>query len=144
MDRTDEAAHKRLVDAMTTRRDQLRLRWDAIAAGAGITAAHLGKFRRGETGLRPRTIAGLERMLRWKAGAFSQIMAGQDPIDLDDDGDTKQPAAVKSELIAELRAMEGGTLIWFTRKSMSEKQRERVAEMAKALALELMDEDEAF
>lgn len=80
MTRTDEASRERLAAAMDQRRIELRLQWEEVASRAGISTAHLRKFRRGGAELGALARAQLEEALQWAPSSLLLVEAGQDPI----------------------------------------------------------------
>lgn len=98
MNRTDEAAREVLAAAMEQRRIDLRLRWEEIAAMAGISTAHLRKFRRGEGGLGAVATARLEEALEWAPGSLRSIESGLDPLPLQRNA-TVRPSTVEAKAI---------------------------------------------
>ncbi len=131
-----DADHRRLAAAIASRKKQLRLQWEEIAEAAGITSAHLRKFRSGETGLRPATQAGLETALAWQAGAFDRIKAGEQPVPLQHEqaaAEAKAPASPppQGDRQTLLRVVDGGAVSFTAPRGASE---EHIQEMANRIA----------
>lgn len=146
MTRTDEAARERLAAEMDRRRIALRLRWEEIAAMAGITTAHLRKFRRGDAGLGAIVEAKAEEALQWEPGSFRRLEAGLEPIPRDiassstlDTAETKaavppepSPTPFRPQTVEELRAELGMLMAKLTpeeRASLEEVIAEEEAEL---------------
>ncbi|TMS00110.1 hypothetical protein [Nonomuraea basaltis] len=80
MERVDN--FKRLAELMNQRRVALRLQWNDVAEQAGISTAHLRKFRSGEAGVSDLVRARLEEALQWASGSIESVLAGGDPTEM--------------------------------------------------------------
>ena len=70
--------HEHLARLMDNRRLELGMRWDEVAAAAGIKPPTLRAIRNGTNRPSALTKHGLERALSWPAGTIDAILDGQD------------------------------------------------------------------
>jgi transcriptional regulator with XRE-family HTH domain len=75
----DDAARRRLDEAMDQRRLELGLEWREVAERAGITYETLRAARRGKGNIPPRTRRAIERGLQWSPGSVAELLAGRSP-----------------------------------------------------------------
>ena len=99
MPRSDPA---RLDSYMNARRLDLGLRWETVAAAAGISETGLRLLRRSPAIPRELTQRGLERALAWERGSVRRVIDGGEPVPLpgspgapDGEGDDR-PVLVRS------------------------------------------------
>lgn len=138
MTRTDEAPRERLAEAMEERRLQLGRTWDAIAAEAEVSPAHLRKFRRGQYNLGPLVGPRVEAAFGWKTGSFARIEAGLDPIPVHpEDVDETQTPSDQPESLA------GGTTepTWAEAMTSIERTMQTIAVAHQAIVERLESQD---
>lgn len=70
--------HEHLARLLDHRRLELGMRWDEVAAAAGIKPPTLRAIRNGTNRPSALTQRGLERALSWPTGTIDAILAGQD------------------------------------------------------------------
>lgn len=71
--------HEALDRAMDTRRLDLDLNWNDVAAAARISVATLRAIRSGANRPAPLTKRRLEAALRWSSGSIDALLAGGEP-----------------------------------------------------------------
>lgn len=64
---------------MDSRRRDLRLKWDEVAARAGIHRETLRQIRIGKGDIRPLSATGIEDALQWEHGSIDRILEGGEP-----------------------------------------------------------------
>ena len=91
---------------MDSRRRDLRLKWDEVAARAGIHRETLRQIRIGKGDIRPLSATGIEDALQWEHGSIDRILNGGEPaIRLTDTGRADDDMSVTREpSVAELAA----------------------------------------
>jgi hypothetical protein len=72
---------------MDSRRRDLRLTWDEVAAHAGIHRETLRQIRIGSGDIRPLSAAGIENALEWERGSIDAILEGRDPTTITEAAD---------------------------------------------------------
>jgi transcriptional regulator with XRE-family HTH domain len=72
-------ARARLAELMDSRRRDLRLTWDEVAARAGIHRETLRQIRIGKGDIRPLSATGIEDALQWEHGSIDGILEGGEP-----------------------------------------------------------------
>ena len=75
--------HERLARYIDQRRLELGMKWDEVAAAAGIKPPTLRAIRNGTNSPSPLTMRGLDRALQWAPGSVEQILKGSDPLPAD-------------------------------------------------------------
>jgi len=76
------AARQRLAEQMDARRLELGMRWQDVAAEAGVSLKTLYSVRTGEGGVTGLTQGKVEKGLRWGPGSVESILGGGDPVPL--------------------------------------------------------------
>jgi hypothetical protein len=64
---------------MEARLLELGLKWQDVATAGGISLRALVRARTGDQEILPRTLAGIDRGLRWELGTAARILAGEEP-----------------------------------------------------------------
>lgn len=67
---------------MDRRRRDLRLKWDEVAARAGIHRETLRQIRIGNGDIRPLSATGIEDALEWEHGSIDTVLDGGEPTPL--------------------------------------------------------------
>lgn len=87
---------KRLAHYVVSRRIELGYKSQAeLAAALGVVTRTINGFERGESKMRPGTLAKLESVLGWQPGSASRILANGEPVLNDTDSDSEEGAAAK-------------------------------------------------
>lgn len=68
---------------MDSRRRDLRLTWDEVAARAGINRETLRQIRIGSGEIRALSVTGIEDALEWERGSIDAILADGEPTPLE-------------------------------------------------------------
>lgn len=71
--------HERLAGLMDERRLELDMKWEEVAAAAGIKPPTLRAIRNGTNHPSPLTMRGIDRALRWEPGSVDAVLAGGTP-----------------------------------------------------------------
>lgn len=116
---------------MERRRLELRLSWEEIASRARISAGHLRRIRKGESGVSTIVRARLEEVLQWQPGSIQAVIEGCDPTPAD-----KQPTI-------ELVQSGGSTITVEVPAALSEEGRRYLIERARRIAQQLLDMEES-
>jgi hypothetical protein len=65
---------------MEDRLIELGLRWQDVATAGGVSLRALVRARTGEQELTPRTLAAIDKGLRWERGTAARILTGEEPL----------------------------------------------------------------
>lgn len=71
--------HERLARLMNERRLELDMKWDEVAAAAGIKPPTLRAVRNGTSKPSPLTARGIDRALSWTPGSTEAVLGGGEP-----------------------------------------------------------------
>ena len=74
---------ERLAELMELRRTELGMEWLDVAKRGNISTEAIRQARKGKT-IRPLTQAAIERGLGWRQGSYQAVLAGGDPVPVDD------------------------------------------------------------
>lgn len=130
------ADHRRLDEALDSRRLDLGLSWVQLAALAGVSDVSMRNFRKGRTAPGSLSKRRIEDALRWAPGSIDAVLEGKEPT-LADGG--AAPARATPQEIRQLIAEAQDELRWLnpkyesTRRVISERLERQIAELQRQL-----------
>lgn len=87
--------HERLDEAMNQRRLALRMTWQDVAKGAGISYEALRAIRRGDSKPTELTARALDEALQWVPGSVYSVLRGGEPITIETQDSAPAPAVTE-------------------------------------------------